>query len=208
MVSLKEGAPMASILQEPTNANLLGRVRRDAVDQAAWSEFAGRYGRQVFEWCRQWKLQEADALDVTQTVLTKLAQKMSSFAYDPGRSFRAYLKTLTRYACCDFLESRKRPGTGDGGSQVLEQLATLEAPDDQLHQLYTECDQELLQEAMSRVRARIQPHTWEAFRLTALEERPGAEVAERLQIKVATVFKAKSKVVKMLQEEIAGATTA
>jgi RNA polymerase sigma-70 factor (ECF subfamily) len=61
----------------------------------------------------------------------------------------------------------------------------------------------LLDDAMTRVQARVEPHTWEAFRLTALEEMAGAEVARRLQIKVATVFKAKSKVMKMLQEELA-----
>src|SRR5437762_2576102 len=99
---------MASILHERTRASLLGRVRQDRADQAAWSEFVSRYGRQVYEWCRKWKLQEADAQDVTQTVLAKLAEKMRTFTYDPARSFRAYLKTLTHYAWCDFLESRKR----------------------------------------------------------------------------------------------------
>jgi RNA polymerase sigma-70 factor (ECF subfamily) len=194
---------MASILLERTNASLLRRVRQDAADQTAWSEFVNRYGRQVYEWCRKWRLQEADAQDVTQTVLVKLSVKMRSFAYDPARSFRSYLKTLTHYAWCDFLEGRKRPGAGEGGSQVLEQLATVEARDDLVRRLTAEFDQEMLDEAMHCVQERVEPHTWEAFRLTALEELSGAEAAERLNVNVATVFKAKSKVLKMLQEEIA-----
>ena len=48
----------------------------------------------------------------------------------------------------------------------------------------------------------MQPHTWEAFRLTTQEGLSGAEVATRLGMQVATVFVAKSKVQKMLQEEI------
>jgi RNA polymerase sigma-70 factor (ECF subfamily) len=54
-----------------------------------------------------------------------------------------------------------------------------------------------------RVQGRVEPHTWEAFRLTALEGLSGAEAAGRLRLKVATVYKAKSKVQQMLQEEVA-----
>ena len=45
-------------------------------------------------------------------------------------------------------------------------------------------------------------HTWEAFRLTAFEGLSGAETAERLQMKVAHVFVAKSEVKRMLQEVV------
>jgi RNA polymerase sigma-70 factor (ECF subfamily) len=177
-------------------------VRQDATDQLAWREFVRRYGTLIYQWCCRWKLQEADAQDVTQTVLLKLADKMRSFRYDPARSFRAYLKTLTRYALCDFLENRKRHGAADGGSLALEALQTVEARDDLLEQLNSAFDQELLDEAMQRVQQRVEPHTWTAFQLTALEGLSGAAVAERLTMKVATVFKARSKVQRMLQEEL------
>jgi DNA-directed RNA polymerase specialized sigma24 family protein len=52
-----------------------GRVR-SPLDQAAWNEFVERYGRRIYGWCRQWGLQEADAEDVTQDVLLRLARKM------------------------------------------------------------------------------------------------------------------------------------
>jgi RNA polymerase sigma-70 factor (ECF subfamily) len=185
-----------------TSVSLLGRLRQESPDQAAWAEFVRRYGQQIYRWCRKWHLQEADAQDVTQTVLVKLAEKMRTFSYDPTRSFRAYLKTLTHYAWCDFLESRKHPGAGSGDSQVLQALQGVEARDDLLQHLHAEFDQELLEDAMTHVQKRVEPHTWEAFRLTAIEGLSGAAVAEQLQMKVATVFKAKSKVQKMLQETI------
>jgi RNA polymerase sigma factor (sigma-70 family) len=185
-----------------TSPSLLGRLRQEAYDQQAWAEFVRRYGAQIYHWCCKWKLQEADAQDVTQTVLVKLAEKMRSFSYDPAKSFRAYLKTLTNYALCDFLESRKRPGVAGGGSQVLDLLQTIEARADLVEQLKTAFDHELLDEAMERVRERVEPHTWEAFRLTAVEGLSGAEVAQKLAIKVATVFKARSKVQQMLQVEM------
>ena len=183
-----------------TSPSLLDRLRQN--DEQAWGEFVRRYGAQILVWCRKWKLQEADAQDVTQNVLVKLSDKMRTFSYDPARSFRAYLKTLTNYALCDFLESRKRLGAAAGGSVAMDVLNTVEARDDLVEQLKSAFDQELLDEAMERVESRVEPHTWEAFRLTAFEGMSGADVAEKLAMKVATVFKARSKVQQMLQDEI------
>ena len=46
------------------------------------------------------------------------------------------------------------------------------------------------------------PHTCEAVRLTTFEHVPVAEVAARTGLQVAMVYVARSKVQKMLQEEI------
>jgi RNA polymerase sigma factor (sigma-70 family) len=192
---------MASGSSARTSVSLLGRLRQESTDQAAWAEFVRRYGHQIYRWCLKWRLQEADAEDVTQTVLVKLAEKMRTFSYDSSRSFRAYLKTLTHYAWRDFLESRKG-AAGSGDTQVMLFLQTIAARDDLLEHLHAEFDQELLEEAIERVQERVEPHTWAAFRLTAIDGLSGAAVAEQLKMKVTTVFKAKSKVQKMLQEEV------
>src|SRR4051794_38746257 len=105
-----------------TRMSLLGRLRESNADQAAWSEFVAWYAPLIQGWCQRWKLQEADAQDVTQIVLVKLGDKMRTFQYDPARSFRGYLKTLAHYAWCDFLETRKQRGGGVGGSEILEVL--------------------------------------------------------------------------------------
>ncbi len=185
-----------------TSHSLLARLRQ-GTDQSAWAEFVRRYGEQIYRWSRAHGLQEADAQDVTQTVLVKLTEKLRTFCYDPARSFRAYLKTLTHYAWCDFLELRNRPGTGSGDSAMVQMLEKVEARDDLVRHLNAAFEQELFEEASERVRQRVEPHTWEAFRLTALEGLSGAEAAARLSLKVMTVFKARSKVQQMLQEEIA-----
>jgi RNA polymerase sigma-70 factor (ECF subfamily) len=186
-----------------TSVTLLERLGREETDQQAWAEFVHRYGRQIYRWCRRWKLQEADAEDLTQNVLVRLHSRLRTFRYDPAQSFRAYLKALTHYAWCDLVQGNQRPGAGSGDSAVLDRLQTIEARDDWVRRLDEEFDQELLAEAAERVRRRVEPHTWEAFRLTALEGLSGAAAAEQLGMKVVTVFKAKSKVQKMLQEEVA-----
>jgi RNA polymerase sigma-70 factor (ECF subfamily) len=171
-------------------------------DQAAWDAFVERYGPQIYGWCRQWHLQDADARDVTQAVLARLAARMRTFTYDPSKSFRAWLKTLTHHAWRDYVEDQQRAGVGSGDSRVQELLHHLEARADLVRQLEEAFDHELLEAAIARVRLRVAPRTWEVYRLAALEGRPGAEVAKLFQMKVARVFVVKSKVHKLLQEEI------
>lgn len=185
-----------------TQASLLLRLRVAAPDDQTWAHFVHRYGPLILRWCRRWKLQDADAYDVTQTVLARLADRLRSFEYDPSKSFRAYVRTVTHYAWCDFLESRKRPDAGSGDSGVLEQLDQVAARDDLATRLNDEFDQELLETASARVRLRLAVNTWEAFRLTAVERLSGAETAARLGMTVPAVFKARCKVQKLLQEEV------
>jgi RNA polymerase sigma-70 factor (ECF subfamily) len=185
-----------------TSVTLLARLRGTSPDQAAWAEFVERYGRKIYGWCRHWGLQEADAEDVTQDVLLKLAEKMKTFVFDSTGSFRGWLKTLTHHAWQDSVQGRHRGGAGVGGSEVLNRLYQIEAREDLLQRLEAEFDRELLHRAEQRVQARVQPHTWEAFRLLAIEGLTGAEVADRLGMKVAAAFVARSKVQKMIQEEM------
>jgi RNA polymerase sigma-70 factor (ECF subfamily) len=183
-----------------TSASLLARLRAAPCDQTAWGEFVDRYGRKIYGWCRHWGLQEADAEDVTQDVLVRLAGKMRDFAYDPSRSFRGWLKTLARHAVSDFCDARGRAAAG--GSQAVELLHAVEAREDLVKRLEDEFDREVYEEAVARVRARVSPKTWRAFEMAAQEGRPGAEVAAELGMNVAAVFVARGRVQKMLQEAV------
>jgi len=185
-----------------THASLLLRLRFAPQNDRTWVEFVRRYGPLILHWCRRWKLQEADAQDVTQTVLMRLAERLRTFEYDPAGSFRAYVRTVTHYVWCDFLEARKRPDAGAGGSEVLERLETVVARDDLAARLSEEFDQELLEAAGERVRLRLEAKTWNAFQLTAIEGLSGAEAAARLGMTVPAVFKARCKVQRLLREEV------
>jgi RNA polymerase sigma-70 factor (ECF subfamily) len=186
-----------------TSASLLHRLGGHPNDTDAWGEFVHRYGGKILLWCRHWKLQEADAQDVTQDVLLRVARQMQTFRYDPGRSFRGWLKTITYRAWCDWLAAQQRPDRASGDSDILELLGGVEAREDLVERLAEEYDRELLEAASARVRLRVEPHTWEAFRLLTYEGLSGADTAARLSMKVGAVFVAKSKVHKMLRQEIA-----
>ena len=185
-----------------TSLTLLGRLRSAAPDASEWSEFVGRYGPQVDRWCRRWGLQGADAEDVTQTVMARLASRIRDFKHERPRSFRTYLKSITHYAWQDLLETQRRAPIGTGQTTMLARLGEVVAREDLVARLAEAYDGELLDLAMDRVRLRVEPRTWEAFRLGAIEGLSGSEVATAVGMEVATAYKARSKVQKMLQEEV------
>jgi RNA polymerase sigma-70 factor (ECF subfamily) len=193
---------MSDASDSRTRITLLDQICQNPADQAPWNEFVARYSPKISGWCRRWGLQEADAQDVTQIVLLQLSTRMRRFAYDPSRRFRAWLKTLTQHAWSDFVADRQRVATATGDSRSMEALASVEARQDLETCLEEAFDMELMELATRRVRERIEPRTWEAFRLTALDGLSGAEAAARLGMQVAAVFKAKSNVKKHLQDEI------
>jgi hypothetical protein len=49
---------------------------------------------------------------------------------------------------------------------------------------------------------RVEPQTWEAFRLTACENWQGEDVAAALGMNVTAVFKAKSRVLAFIRQEV------
>jgi RNA polymerase sigma-70 factor (ECF subfamily) len=185
-----------------TSVTLLDRLHHDPSDQAAWSDFVARYGPKIFQWCRRWRLQEADAQDVAQEVLLKLHGRMATFTYEASGSFRAWLKTLTHHAWRDFVAERRRAGIGTGDTPMAALLDDLAAGEDLAGDLQEEFRRELLEQAMARVKARVPSQTWDAFRLTALEGASGAAAAAQLQMRTAQVYLARSKVKRQLQEEV------
>ncbi len=194
---------MANESEHHTSPTLLGRMRRTPPDQAAWSDFEQRYGKMIRRWCQRWGMQPSDAEDVTQDVLLALSRQMDRFEYDPDGRFRGWLKTITYRAWCDFLERRRRRrDAASGETVVMRLLESQEAQDDFLKQWEEEWKRELLEEAMKRVQGRVQPHTWEAFRLLTQDGLSGADVAAKLAMKPGAVWVAKSKVQKMIQQEI------
>jgi RNA polymerase sigma-70 factor (ECF subfamily) len=186
-----------------TRVSILIALRNDPCDQAAWSAFVDRYGPQIQAWCLRRKLQEADAQDVTQMVLVKLVRQLPNFAYDPSRSFRGWLRTLTAHSWSDFIGDQARGVRGSADAVVAEMLNTVEARVDLVRHLEETYDQELLELAMAEVRERVEPHTWEAFRLTAIEGVAAEEVAARLGIRVAAVYGARHVVQSKLRETLA-----
>jgi len=184
-----------------TSLTLMLRLKKNPSDGAAWSEFVQQYRPMIRAWCLKWGSQNSDADDVAQDVLVRLLKAMSKFQYDPARSFRAWLKAVTHNAWNDFVSSR-RPNsaeTTDCFDSIVDSSDALADLEERMEDAF---NRELLDLAMRRIEQRVKPTTWQAFRLTALENRPGAEVAEELGLAIALVFVARHRVQKMLEEEV------
>ena len=178
---------MAADRQADTSMTLLERLQKNPADPQAWDLFVERYQPRIQSWCVNWGLQASDAEDVAQEVLVKLFAAMSKFQYDPARSFRAWLKTVTKHAWCDFLAARKRdPGRTAGPLDTI--AGSADAQSDLERHLEDAFDAELLDLAMHRVKNRVKSATWQAFQLTVVEGLSGADAAQKLQIPVAHVF--------------------
>jgi RNA polymerase sigma-70 factor (ECF subfamily) len=193
---------MGSSASEHTNPELLKRVGQDSIDQAAWGAFVAHYRPKIRAWCCQRGLQAADADDVTQDVLLRLARALRKFTYDPSRKFRGWLRVVTEHAVCDFFADQKRRPLARGEDRGLSGLKTAEAQDDLLALVENEFTHAVMIQACATAYARVEPKTWEAFRLTACENRPGEDVAAALGMNVTAVFKAKSRVLQYIRQEI------
>jgi RNA polymerase sigma factor (sigma-70 family) len=192
---------MAADRDGDTSLTLLERLQKNPDDPLAWQLFVERYQPRIRRWCVTWGLQDSDADDVAQDVLVKLFAALRKFQYDPSKSFRAWLKTVTQHAWIDFVAARRRePGQTVGKIDTIADSA--EAQSDLERQLEDAFDRELLEVAMHRVKGRTKPAQWEAFHLTAIEGLSGADAAHKLGIAVGHVFVAKHRVQKMLQEEV------
>lgn len=191
---------MSSLENQPkTSASLLGRLRADPGDEHSWSLFVERYGKLILKWCCRWGLKLQDAEEVTQNVLVKLSRQMQEFRYDPDGSFRGWLKTIAYRTWCDFLTDQNRRRQCRLSDEVIAKLQTDDVAKSFLDEIERQSRNEEMENAMKVVRMRVEPHTWQAFEMTAIHNMPVEQVASALGIKVPTVYVAKSKVIRMIR---------
>lgn len=185
-----------------TRGSLMARLHDGAGDEGVWAEFVRIYGPHVIQWCRGHGLQAADAHDVSQDVLLRFWRQACRFQYDPARSFRGYLRRMVVTAVADWADEAERIRRR-GDVRFGELLDSVPAREDLVGRIEQAYDTELLAIAMREVEERVQPHTWQAFRLLALERRSGADVAEQLGMQVNTAYVARKKVQRMIRDTIA-----
>ncbi len=182
---------------QPTPVSLLQRLRQPG-DGAAWSQFVRLYTPLLYAWARRAGLSEADAADLLQDVFAALLRELPGFAYQPDKSFRAWMRTvlLNRWRA---LRRRRSPQPVPPGQ--LDGLPGAADPD-----LPGEAEErrELVRRALALIEGDFAPATWQAFRQFAVAGRPAAEVAAELGLTVNAVYLARSRVLRRLREQLAG----
>lgn len=186
-----------------TRVSLLIRLRNNA-DADAWSQFVDIYSPLIFSFARRCRLQESDAADLVQEVMSEVAKSISRFAYDPQLGkFRSWLYKIAKRTISRNQQKQLRQPTGTGDSHMLEMLHNQPDRHNELQQFWDrEYQQNLLDWATAQVRPHFREETWQAFWLTSVEQRSPQEVAKQLGLNVGTVYVAKSRVIKRLAEKI------
>lgn len=201
-------AANASKSQEiPTlSTSLLGQIR--GMDAAGWSRLVITFGPIVYRWCRRAGIREADAADVVQEVFATVARGIQGFERQKEvGSFRSWLVTITRSRVRDHLRRQARHLHPVGGSDALDQLN--QVPDNSLtDDLDSSISADDIQSSLARrvmtiLKSEFEPVTWQAFVMTTLDGLSPAMVAERLQLSLASVYQARTRVLRKLRQRLA-----
>lgn len=192
----------------PTRQSLLSRLR-DCGDDAGWREFFENYWRLIYNVARKSGLADAEAQDVVQSTFIYLTRKMPKFQYDPARgSFKSWLRVVTRSRISvhrrqEMTGLRTREAFAEGDADEL--LA--QVPDrsgDALDELWQrEWEENLLEAALRRVRAKVSARHLLMFRLTTLNGLPLTQVARKLDVSVPQVYLARHRIGKLFKAEVA-----
>ncbi|MFO0953551.1 MAG: sigma-70 family RNA polymerase sigma factor [Isosphaeraceae bacterium] len=200
------GSPtMHPIKGDTTRPTLLARAG-DWTDHAAWRELVACYDRPLRLWCRQFGLDAETADEVVQRVWVDLARRLSTFRYDPGKTFRGWLRIVCHRRAQDVLASRRRTDPLPG--EVSDRLtAAWPGPEDDTGQDDHDASARrpwLLQvalQAQASVASKVDPDSWRAFWLIAVEDRPVRETSEALGKSYAATYMAYNRVRQRLRRE-------
>ena len=190
---------------DSTSRSLLRRARER--DPQAWTRLTAVYGPTIYAWCRRSGLQASDASDVMQEVFQAVAQSLDKFRKDrPGDTFRGWLWTITRNKIRDFARAIAKHADAAGGSinqQLIEQLSD-DAPTDPEDESGEKSHSELAHRAVALMQSDFEETTWQAFWRVAVDSQSPQAVAEQLELSVAAVYMAKSRVLRRLRDELDG----
>lgn len=181
-----------------TRYSLLARLAEPA-DAAAWSRFAETYEPAVFRYARSRGLQDADAWEVIQRVLIVVHQRIGEWnpSGSPG-SFRSWLMRTAHHVCQQVsreVRRRDRSAGGDSTNERLHDVAiVIDDDESKAWEHWAFCW------AAGMVQEEVEPVTWKAFWMTAVEGAAASEVASRLAIKVGSVYTAKCRTLTRIRQ--------
>ena len=187
------------------SSTLLDQLR--ARRPEAWQRLVRLYGPVIYRWCRRSDLAAEDAADVVQEVLSAVMVHLPGFRRDrPGDSFSGWLATVTRNKVREQYRRRQGRVEARGGSTAQQHLAQVPQPAEPSHETIQPDAQAaacLARRALEMIRAEFEVRTWDAFWRVSVGRESPAEVAAALELSVAAVYKAKSRVLGRFRQLLA-----
>jgi RNA polymerase sigma factor (sigma-70 family) len=191
-----------------TSPTLLRRTA-DWRDHAAWQEFVERYNPLIRSWCREYRLDDEMASDVSQLFWIELADKMRSFRYDPSRRFRGWLRKCFHWRAVDAIRERSRE---ERAVCSVENLSCVDLERSLLasERLDEDDDQsatrrllllDLAEQVQAVVREKVHAQSWEVFWHIAIDGWTTRETADALKMSYLAAHAAHKRVVDRLADE-------
>lgn len=182
-----------------TRLSLIGRLH-DKDDGDAWTEFVQTYEPLILAVARRRGMQHADAAEVAQEVLNRVAGSIEKWNPDPAKgAFRGWLYRVTRNMTIDYLRRNRRWRSSEGDAG-LEAIASPSA--DESQEFRIEYERQLFSWAAGKVRPSFKAENWQAFWLSAVEERPIEEVATQLGLSRGQIYVARSRIMARISSVI------
>ena len=188
---------------EPTRVTLLERLRTGK-DQTAWLEFESTYRAFIFSLILRMGIPNADAEDISQTVLTKVWQKIEDFEYNRNRGkFHNWLAAMTRNTVKDFFRTKKNFITGRDAVEYKETYDTIEQqvlPDIE-HLAREEWILHITNLAWDNIKNDLHETKRDVFKYVS-QEIPNADIAKKIGISETSVRVYKADVFEKMRTEI------
>ena len=187
----------------PTRVTLLARLKKTENDEA-WLEFESLYRGFILSLIVRMGINQEDAEDISQAVLTKVWQKIEDFEYNQNKGkFHNWLAAMTRNTVRDFFRTKKNFITGrdsveyqeeylDIEKQVLPDIENLAREEWVLH---------ITNLAWDNIKSDIYETKQKVFKMVS-QEIPNKEIAQKLGISEASVRVYKAEVFEKMRTEI------
>lgn len=185
-----------------TRYSLIARVQSPE-NREAWEDFVLAYRPVIYRMARRRGLQDADAQDLTQAVLMRIAGAIDRWEpTDSGVRFRHWLSRVAKNAIINAI-TRSPQDAAAGGTAAQDLLAQQTEPDSDLEaELARERMREQYLRAAAVVRNDVNPETWLAFELSVIEGESCEKVSQLIGKSVGTVYAARSRVMRRLRDEV------
>lgn len=186
---------------QTTDPHLIEAVR-DWRDDEGWQRFYALYAPGIRAHAKTSGLSEAEAEDVVQETMVKVARYLPKFEYNRTVCrFRTWLNQIVNQRIFEALHRRRKHLFSAASlDELREVLHASEAPtSDPVAQ--AEAERSLLEACLARVRARTRPKHWQIFEANAIHGMRAEKVSKLHRTSAANVWVIRHRVVRALRCE-------
>ena len=181
-----------------THKTLLERIRTG--DDVSWQEFYDRYSPAVLNICSNAGFSESEGLDILQNVMLKIFRNDLVTKFNAERArFRTYFNHIVHSCIKDFLKKKIRTEPEITCVEIPETPVPAELEE----KIEVEWKNQMLKEALDRLRSQVKEETFLAFQLTAIQGKSTQDAAEFIRMDPNMVYVARSRCLARLRKIIA-----